>query len=125
MQAVFDSNIVIDWMNGHKPAAEVLSRYKTRYISRLSWAEALVGFKQGLAMQKAVDALNHAFVVIDPDAQIAWEAVNIRQNTRARLTDAIIYATARQLKLTLLTRDVKDFDENAPDIYVPYQLKEQ
>ena len=45
MIAVFDTNIVIDALNGVPEADTEYSRYERVLISRITWMEALVGAK--------------------------------------------------------------------------------
>lgn len=43
MKAVFDTNILIDYLNGRIEAETELARYRERLISRITWMEVLVG----------------------------------------------------------------------------------
>ena len=43
MNAVFDTNIVIDALNGVSEADDEYARYERVLISRITWMEVLVG----------------------------------------------------------------------------------
>ena len=43
MKAVFDTNIVIDSLNGLNEADQEYSRYERVFLSRITWMEILVG----------------------------------------------------------------------------------
>jgi predicted nucleic acid-binding protein len=125
MKAVFDTNILIDWTRKIPGSFEAIQNADQRYLSRVSWAEFLVGVphsQRGLIEK----FLEEYFVVLDTNEEIASHAIQLRQNIKKiSMTDALIYGTAKFLKTILITRDIKDFDEGAEDIYVPYKLKEQ
>ena len=46
MNAVFDTNIVIDALNGFDEANTEYSRYERVFISRMTWMEILVGERE-------------------------------------------------------------------------------
>ena len=46
MNAVFDTNIVIDALNGVPDADTEYARYKRVFISRVTWMEVLVGAQE-------------------------------------------------------------------------------
>ena len=39
VRALFDTNILVDYLNGHRRAADEIGRYDERLISRISWME--------------------------------------------------------------------------------------
>jgi len=48
--------------------------------------------------------------------------VMIRQQRRIRLPDAIVWASAQQHSLLLVSRNTKDFPASEPGVRVPYKL---
>ena len=58
MMALFDSNIVIDYLNGIPQAAAELAQYKQAYICPITWVEAQVKAPPGLedATRQAIGA---------------------------------------------------------------------
>ena len=61
------------------------------------------------------------FGVIALSAEVAEEAVLLRRNTRLKLPDAVILATAHVEKRVLLTRNTRDFTEGR-FVRIPYSL---
>lgn len=59
--------------------------------------------------------------VVPIDGLIVEAAAQIRRETRLKLPDAVILATARVLDLPLVTRNTKDF-EGRDGVVIPYRL---
>jgi len=121
MKAVFDTNILIDYLNGVEGAAAELGLYDDRSISQITWIEILVG-----AQNKDEDALLRqflkGFMVKELNGKISDLAVMLRKKYGLRVPDAIVYATARNEGCLLVTRNTKDFKPEWPDIREPYRL---
>ena len=45
MRALFDTNILVDYLNGSGEARQELARHERKAISVITWAEVLVGAK--------------------------------------------------------------------------------
>jgi predicted nucleic acid-binding protein len=73
-------------------------------------------------MDKSREFLERTFEIVYPDETIFAFALDLRRSKRMKLPDALIRATARSLGTRVVTRDTKDFDADAPDIYVPYSV---
>ena len=121
VKAVFDTNILIDLLNGREEANNEVGRYSGLAISRISWVEVLTGARNG-EDQNRVEHLLGYFEMIELDEPVAREAISLRQQHRLRLPDAIIWATARLGNSLLVTRDSRDFPIGDPGIRVPYQI---
>jgi predicted nucleic acid-binding protein len=120
MIAVFDTNIVIDALNGVQAADAEYDRYERVFISLITWMETLVG---ATADEEQVrDFLNSRFEIVPLDESVAETAIAIRRNRRLRLPDAIILATAQVHAAELVTRNTRDFDPSWGGIRVPYTL---
>ena len=63
------------------------------------------------------------FRVVEITRAIARDAVEIRQATRIRLPDALIWASARHESALLVTRNTKDFPADEPGIRIPYRTE--
>ena len=118
--AVFDTNIVIDALNGVEVADAEYGRYDRVLISVITWIEAMVGATDD---EEAVrDFLSSRFEVAPLDESVAAATIIIRRSRRLRLPDAIIFATAQVYHAVLVTRNTKDFDPAWGDIRVPYAI---
>jgi len=121
MNAVVDTNILIDYLNGSHKAKRELEAFETVYISLVSWMEILVGASEGEEESDIREFLRR-FRVHPIDEGVAERAVDIRRKNKIRLPDAIIWATAQQLGFLLVTRNTRDFPRNDPGIRVPYHV---
>ncbi len=120
MKAVFDTNLVIDALNGVSAADTEYRRYTRVLISRITWMEVLVGAQADDAQLR--DFLETQFEIIPLDLAVAERAVQLRRSHHVRLPDAIIWATAQVQEAVLVTRNTKDFHADWEVIRVPYQL---
>lgn len=114
----FDTNIVIDWLNGSAAATSELARYSRHRISRIVWTEILAG--EPLERRGLVQQVITPFEVVEIDARVAQAAADIRYRMRIKLLDAYVFATAQVNGSILITRNTKDFPAQTPGIRVPY-----
>ena len=121
MKAVLDAVILIDYLNGIVASKKELDQYKVRQISIISFMEVLVGAK-GLVDEAKIRGFLASFETIDVSPEVAKEAISIRRDLRLKVPDAIVYGTARTQGCILVTRNSKDFNEEWPDIRIPYRL---
>lgn len=120
MKAVFDTNIVIDALNGVVEADTEYSRYERVFISRITWMEVLIGAENDNVELR--DFLEGHFEIIALDLAIAEKAIELRRIHRMRLPDAIIWATAQVYDAVLVTRNSKDFNPSWEGVRLPYTL---
>lgn len=121
MKALFDTNILIDYLNGEEPAKHELGRYNHRLISLITWMEVLVGCR-GPAEERAVRHFLSGFDLAAIDLAVSDQAVTLRRTHGMRLPDAIIWASAQQHHALLVTRNTKDFPVESPGVRIPYRL---
>jgi predicted nucleic acid-binding protein len=121
MKAVFDTNILIDYLNGIEAAKQELDRYATRLISIITFIEVMAGAGEP-AEERAVRGFLGAYQVIDLSAEIARETIALRKSHRLKIPDAVVYATARIQGCNLVSRNMKDFKPDWPDVRVPYRV---
>ncbi len=121
MRPVFDTNILIDYLNGHSQAAQELARYPAAAISPITWIEVMAGAASDNE-EKSLRSFLGRFSQVPLDRKVAEAATALRRQHRIRLPDAIIWGTARSEGTLLITRNTKDFPEQEPDIRVPYRL---
>ena len=119
IEAVFDTNILIDYLLGRDEAQQEFDRYSRRGISILTWMELQIGSRSG-AEADVIDLFLREFRVIEITRQVASRAAELRRSTRVPLPDAIIWATAQMESAQLVTRNKKDFPKDDPAIRVPY-----
>lgn len=144
--AIFDSNILIDYLGGNLDALSAIDACDHPAISKIVYMEVMVGCKHAAMVRMATqedydDALviaekitrrwiNNTFIVLPIDDPTAELAIEVRKQARSRLPDSVIHATALLNGWDLVTRDPKDFPTLAslPDgcknigVIVPYAL---
>ncbi len=99
----FDSDVMIDHLSGSAPIGESFAGSAYSTISR---AEL---YSWNRADERLIDLLLDQFEEVPIDREVAEEAGRIRRETRLRLPDALIAASAILSKRPLLTRNVRDF----------------
>jgi predicted nucleic acid-binding protein len=118
---LFDTNILIDHLNGIKKAAKELQRSDDLAISVITWIEVMAG-----AENKAQEAIVRAFLTnfecLPVTNAVAERAAVNRRVRRIKLPDAIVLATAEAAGRTLVTRNVRDFPAGMGGVRVPYQI---
>ena len=119
IEAVFDTNILIDFLTGRDEAQQEFDRYTRRGISIVTWMELQIGSRND-DEGDVIDLFLREFRVIEISRQVARRAAEIRRRTRVRLPDAIIWATAQLESAPLVTRNRKDFPANDPLVRIPY-----
>ncbi len=118
--ALFDTNILIDYLNGVSQARIELERYGSRAISVVTWMEVMVGAQP--SVEAGTRDFLSSFTLIDLDSEIAERAVSLRRAYRIKLPDAIVWASAQANGMLLITRNTKDFPTSDPGVRAPYGL---
>ncbi|MDQ6632171.1 MAG: type II toxin-antitoxin system VapC family toxin [Verrucomicrobiota bacterium] len=121
MKAVFDTNILVDYLNGVSAANRELDQYEEIAISVVTWMEVLAG-----ADDAEEEAITRQFLsrfnIQTVEKNVAERVIKIRRLHKLKLPDAIIWATAKELGRILVTRNTKDFSEKDAGIRVPYKI---
>ena len=120
VKALFDTNILVDYLNAVPAARTELERYSERAISIITWMEVMVG--AGIDLEAGTRRFLRGFDVVAVDERIADRAVSLRRRHRIKLPDAVIWATAQANAMLLVTRNTKDFPDDDPGIRAPYKL---
>lgn len=120
VRVLFDTNILIDYLNGAKPAKRELALYADKAISLITWMEVLVGATP--ETERVLHQFLNNFQRLPVDQDVANRAVQIRKQHRMKLPDAIIWATAQLDNRIFVTRNTKDFSGNEPGVRNPYRL---
>jgi len=121
LKALFDTNILIDYLKGIDAAQAELARYRQPLISIVTWMEVQAGVRNEEEAD-VVEMFLRDFRVIELTRGIARDAAELRQASRLRLPDALIWATARHESALLVTRNTKDFPLDEPGIRIPYRV---
>jgi hypothetical protein len=119
MRALFDTNILIDYLAGREDAARELARHPDRLVSAITWMEVLIGARTE-DEEAVIRMFLRDFGIVEVDRKVAWEAVILRRTHRLRMPDAVIWASARTESALFVTRNTRDFPADDPGIRVPY-----
>ncbi|MDO8543870.1 MAG: type II toxin-antitoxin system VapC family toxin [Opitutaceae bacterium] len=121
MKAVFDTNILVDHLNGIPAAAVAFAGYPEKIISRITWLEVLTGCTP--ADEATVRAFLSGFRLAEISDPISEAALVVRRGPKKiRLPDALILATARVENCDLVTRNTRDFPATTARVVVPYSI---
>jgi len=121
--ALFDTNILIDYLNGVEKAKKTLEKYSYKpAISVITWMEVMVGAKKMTAEhENQTRQFLGQFLLLPVTDEVSERAVVIRHQSKVKLPDAIIWATAQINFRTLISRNPKDFGTDA-GVIMPYQI---
>ena len=118
---LFDTNILIDHLNGVAKATREIRRSHDPAISVITWIEVMTG-----AASPREEAILRAFLsnfqYLEMTREVAERAAKIRREKRIKMPDAIILATAEAGGRHLVTRNVKDFPSGTRGVRVPYKV---
>ena len=120
LNALLDSDILLDFLDGHAPAAREIARYRECGISVISWMEVLAGARTEADEEVRRGFLAH-FRLVPLTPHVAEEAVKLRREYRLKLPDAIIWASAITENCLLASRNTKDFPANQPGVRFAYR----
>jgi predicted nucleic acid-binding protein len=120
VKALFDTNIVLDYMKGASASRKEFSLYDDVAISIVTRMEVLVGAEA--IDEQGIRAFLNGFVTVPLDDNVAERAIGLRKQWKLKLADAIIWASAQVQGRLFVTRDIKDFPNGEPGIRVPYKI---
>ena len=101
---LLDSDVLVDHLRGQR---RIVVGGDELHVSAISRAELFSG--RG-GEERRVRRLLESMASIPVDDAIAERAGRLRRGTTRRLPDALIAATALEHRLTLVTRNVRDFE---------------
>ena len=121
LSELFDTNILIDHLNGITQATQEIQASSDPAVSVITWIEVMTG-----AADKAQEGTLRAFLTnfecLPVTNAVAERAAENRRARRIKLLDAIILATAEAAGRTLVTRNVRDSPAGTSSVRVPYQI---
>ncbi len=110
-KVLLDSNIIIYTATDESGNLITYLSDKDLHASALSYVEVL-GFQRLNEEDKSYfEEFFENIVVLPIDEKVIRKATQLKQNQRIALADSIIAATALEHNLTLVSRNVKDFDK--------------
>lgn len=101
---LLDSDVLVDHLRGQR---RIVAGGDELHVSAISRAELFSG--RGTE-ERRVRRLLESMTSIPVDDAIAERAGRLRRGTTRRLPDALIAATALEHRLTLVTRNTRDFE---------------
>ncbi len=108
-------------MNNDKTAIDFIDRhFEDASISSITYLEVLV-FPYNADEDKKVRDFLELFTIYDIDKNIINIAIKTYRNKKVKMADNLIGATAKQHNLTLVTRNVDDFQNMNIDILNIYK----
>jgi len=120
-EASFDSNILIDSLNGDRRARVELMRTERRWISRVTWIEVMSKVRPD--EEASFERFFADFRIEEVSMPISRRAAALRfDRPKLKLPDAVIQASALLGNRLLVTRNTKDFPADMPGIRIPYIL---
>jgi predicted nucleic acid-binding protein len=120
VKALFDTNILIDFLRGVPAARDEFARYEDKAISVVTWMEVMAGVSA--AVERRTRMFLDGFVLVGLDEAVAERAVALRRQYRLKLPDAIVWASAQVGAMLLVTRDTKGFPADDPRVRMPYRV---
>jgi hypothetical protein len=118
---LFDTNILIDHLNGIKKATKELQRSDDLAISVITWIEVMTG-AQNKAEETILRTFLASFQCLPVTNAVAERAAENLRTRKIKLPDAMILATAEAAGRILVTRNTRDFPTGTSGVRVPYQI---
>jgi predicted nucleic acid-binding protein len=114
---VLDTNIVLYLLRGYQVLSELLYQRKL-YLSFISQLELLALKGITSTQSSEIKKFIQDCIVIDINDEIKQEVISIRKNSKLKLPDCIVLATARFLNLPLITSDLDFKSTNFSEIII-------
>ena len=118
---LLDTNIIIYYLNNDKIAIDFIdTHFKYASISSITYLEVLV-FSYSADEDRKVRDFLELFTIYDIDRSVIDLAIKTYRTKKIKMADNLIGLTAKQYNLTLVTRNVNDFQNMNIDILNIYE----
>ena len=114
-QFLIDTNAVIEFLGGTLPSPgsewiEEIVDKQENYLSVINQIE-LLGYDAPKDEMKILSDFIDTFEILPLTEDVVATTIGLRKNTKIKLPDAIIAATCLVFELTLVTRNISDFEK--------------
>ena len=109
IEYLIDTNILIYIMQGN-PEVKYFANEEVLAVSYITEMEALGKYHISASEKQIISGFINRCHIIEMNSKIKSLAIDIKQQTRIKLPDAIVAATAMEYNLLLVTAD-KDFEK--------------
>ena len=111
MKYLVDTNIIIYYLDGNTDAIDFVLKHQHEIaISFITWIEVL-SYDFSPEEEIIVKAFLGKFKLIAMTRSIMEQSVSVRKLKRIKMPDSIIAASAIVHKMTVVTRNTKDFSK--------------
>ena len=119
MTALFDTGLLLDYLQGDKRAARALEAHEHRAISVITWLELMAIAPE--EQREETRGFLYSFERLSISEATADEALRLmREHSGLAFQRALTWATARVNQLNFVTTESAQFGKNDPLVIVPY-----
>jgi predicted nucleic acid-binding protein len=116
-----DTNIIIYYLNGDEIVINWFKENKDRLSISIIASLEVLSYPFTEQEDRIVRHFLGAFRLFDLDQSIFEKTIKLRRTHKIKLPDSIIAATASCHNLTLVTKNVSDFNNLNIEIFNPFQ----
>ena len=121
MRYLLDTNVIIYYLNDDPTAVAFIEEHRHQSaISRITYLEVLV-FPYDEEEDRKVRNFLELFAILEIERNVIEQAIETYRNKKVKIADNLIGSTAKWHDLTLVTRNVRDFDGMEIDVLDPYR----
>lgn len=123
---IVDTDLFVDFLRGHPPSRDFFKKVEQKkfdaYISIITVTELMSGEStKSIEEQIQIENMVDLFKIIHVNFTIGKYAGFIMRESKIKLADSIIAASAKSFKCKLATRNIKDFSKvKNLSVFSPY-----